>query len=378
MPRAENLRASRAARVPSPTEARSLRRTLLAWFDRARRDLPWRRARDPYAIWISEVMLQQTRVEVVREAWPRFMGRFPDLASLARAETDQVLSAWSGLGYYRRARQLHAAARRVEVEHAGRLPDTADELRRLPGFGPYTTGAVLSIAFGQPVVAIDGNVQRVLARSSAELSDPARGAARRRIEQRATALLADDGRSADWTQALMELGALVCTPRTPDCASCPWRASCAAQARGWQARIPARPARRPSVAVRAKMLWITRGDCALLEQRDEHGLMAGMWQLPTTAVDAPAGMFGAELRGLAVVPGRALAQLNHTITRHALEVELCVGAVRGRPPARCRWFRLSDLRRGAPSAPALTGLTRKALGPLLERAELRRPRARPR
>ena len=221
-----------------------LREAVLTFYARRRRDLPWRRETHPYRLWVSEVMLQQTRVETVVSYYEQWVRRFPDLATLADAPLDDVLRAWSGMGYYRRAHMLHAAAAIVRDVHGGELPSDAEELRRLPGVGEYTAAAVASIAYGRPLAAIDGNVRRVLARlhdeaapSSSWLRD-------------AAAVLLDQARPGEWNQALMELGATVCTPSRPSCSRCPLSSWCAARAAGTQEQRPA-PGRRRAGVVRA-------------------------------------------------------------------------------------------------------------------------------
>ncbi|HEX5757593.1 MAG TPA: A/G-specific adenine glycosylase, partial [Thermoanaerobaculia bacterium] len=218
-----------------------MRHELLAWYDRVRRDLPWRRTRDPYRVWISEVMLQQTRVEVVLPYYDRFLAEFPTVEALAAAPEAEVLAAWSGLGYYRRARQLHAAARRV-VERGG-FPDTPGGWRELPGVGDYTAAAVGSIVYGLPLPVLDGNVERLMARYLALAADPKSAAARRQLRAAAAALV-DPERPGDSNQALMEVGATVCTPRRPRCPDCPLLPGCRAAAEGRPERYPPRRARR--------------------------------------------------------------------------------------------------------------------------------------
>ena len=260
--------------MPDPTD---IQQTLLAWFDEHGRALPWRETRDPYRVWVSEIMLQQTRVAAAVPYYERWIERFPTLDHLADADIDDVLKAWEGLGYYSRARNLHAAARMVRERHAGRMPASADGLRALPGIGDYTAGAIASIVYGHAEPAVDGNVRRVMAR----LLD-------RNIEgkalQAATAALVPDTRPGDFNQALMELGATICTPRSPDCRACPVSRHCLAHQNGTQFERPA-PKKKPDVpviAVGAAVLRDRRGRL-LLTRRPDTGLLAGMWELPSRA-----------------------------------------------------------------------------------------------
>jgi A/G-specific adenine glycosylase len=216
---------------------KGLRRALLDWYRANRRDLPWRATRDPYAIWISEAMLQQTRVETAIPYYERFLARFPDLQTLADADSDDVLGVWAGLGYYSRARNLHAAARIVVDEHAGELPDDAEALRSLPGVGRYTAGAVASIAFDRPEPVVDGNVSRVFARLRGIRDDVRKAATVRRLWEEAAALVRGP-HPGDLNQALMELGARVCTPRAPRCPVCPVAHHCEAQRGGDAEALP--------------------------------------------------------------------------------------------------------------------------------------------
>src|ERR1017187_7929922 len=214
-----------------PAKIASLRRQLLAWYARNRRDLPWRRSADPYAIWVSEIMLQQTRVAVVVERYKAFMARFPTLVSLALAPEQEVLALWSGLGYYRRARMLHKAAQFVADHHQGNLPVTAEELRTLPGIGVYTAAAIASIAHGEPVAVVDGNVERVLCRLAGwgAGSRSGGGAALRHKVENLASQLVDPAHPGNFNQALMELGATVCLPRNPQCLVCPIAGDCKTQ-----------------------------------------------------------------------------------------------------------------------------------------------------
>lgn len=259
----------------SPAQLRAFRSGLLRHFDQHKRDMPWRRTRDPYRIWVSEVMLQQTRVDTVKPYYERWMNRFPDVQALAVAPVDEVLKAWEGLGYYSRARNLHAAARLVREQHNGQLPGTYAALRELPGIGDYTAGAVASVAFAQPEPVVDGNVSRVLHR----LCDEPRMSARE-LRAQAAALVAPD-RPGDFNQAMMELGSIVCTPRAPRCDVCPVRDWCRAFARGTQLE---RPAPKPPKAIPHREFTVVvlrnaKGE-VLLRKRPPKGLLAGLWEFP--------------------------------------------------------------------------------------------------
>jgi A/G-specific adenine glycosylase len=256
-------------------DVRRLRRDLLAFYDRGKRDLPWRRDADPYRVLVSEFMLQQTRVETVVGYYARWLQRFPDVLTLAEAPEDQVLKAWEGLGYYRRARSLHASARMIRDRWAGAVPSRLDALRALPGVGAYTAGAVASIAFGRTVAAVDGNVRRVLARWF-DVETPGD----RWLDRTATGLV-DPQRPGDWNQALMELGATVCTPRSPSCASCPVAWACRARMNGTVESRPMRPARKaPRKAMLVLAILRDPDGAVLLERRAPGGLLAGMWAIP--------------------------------------------------------------------------------------------------
>jgi len=308
--------------------ARDLAPRLVQWYRVHARDLPWRHRRDPYAIWVSEVMLQQTRVEAVVGRYQAFLRQFPDLPALAAAEPAEVLAAWAGLGYYRRARQMHAAARAVLGESGGSLPSTAAMLRLLPGFGAYTAGAVASIAFDEPVPAVDGNVERVLSRLLALPGDPARGEAARTVRSAAQRLVECEPPHL-LNQALMELGALVCTPRSPRCAECPWQDSCAANATGSPESFPRKPPPRESVAVTAYAA-IQRDPHGLFwRRRPEGGHNAGLWELPTTPWHGGApderrarqllSELGREL-GQEWTVGEPVVRVRHGITHHRITV----------------------------------------------------------
>ena len=253
----------------SPSDLRRFRSSLLRWFDRNQRPLPWRDSRDPYRVWVSEIMLQQTRVAAVLAHYRRFLERFPDVRSLAAARLSAVLAAWSGLGYYRRARALHAAARAIVNQHGGRFPQTALEWQDLPGIGRYTAAAVASIAFNQPVAVLDGNVDRILRRLAGDGSMPQSDAWS--LAQR----LLSPARPGDCNQAMMELGALVCLPGQPDCAACPVTLWCAT--RGPLARA-AKELRQ--VKQIAYLLAQQDNRVYLVQRSAAESLMPGMWELP--------------------------------------------------------------------------------------------------
>jgi len=258
---------------------RQIQDRLLAWSCTHCRDLPWRGEHNPYHVWVSEVMLQQTQVETVIPYYHRFLARFPTLRSLAEAGLDEVLKVWEGLGYYARARHLHQAAQQVMERHNGQLPAEREALLALPGIGPYTAGAILSLAFGQDAAVLDGNVRRVLSRLFAVDDSPRLGATRRRLWHLAEALL-PSGQAGSFNQALMDLGATVCTPRDPHCGDCPLSEVCQGYHSGDPERYPARVQRRPlpHYDVAAGVIW--RGDQLLISKRYTDDLLGGLWELP--------------------------------------------------------------------------------------------------
>lgn len=261
---------------PSPEAVRS---HLLRWFDASKRDLPWRRTRDPYRIFVAEYLLQRTRVASGAPYYERFLERFPDVRSLAAASEDEVLRAWEGLGFYRRARNLHQAARVVVEKHGGQIPETAAELEELPGIGPYTAGAVASIAFGKPVAAVDGNVTRVLSRLFRIEVDVTKTSGWREVWSHARALI-PASRPGSFNQALMELGATICTPASPRCGVCPVATLCLARAAGIQESLPRGPRARGPRTVPVVFAHIESRGRILLVRRPDSGLLAGLWSLP--------------------------------------------------------------------------------------------------
>ncbi|MCZ6599058.1 MAG: A/G-specific adenine glycosylase [Planctomycetota bacterium] len=362
--------------------ARELRALLCRWYATEKRDLPWRRTRDPYAIWISETMLQQTRVEAVIPYYHRFLERFPTIADLARASEDDVVAAWSGLGYYRRARALREAARTIVERHEGRFPDRSEDALALPGIGPYTAGAVLSIAYGRSQPLVDGNVARVFARLFA-LDEPLDlAAARRRLWELARELVPPEDTPGgegpgDWNQALMELGATTCTARSPRCLVCPLVERCAARRAGRVGELPLPARRRAPVDVELEVLFVCRGGEVLLERRPRTGRMAGMWELPTREVAGAgaSGLWPASWGLSDVRTGDQLGEVRHGITHHRIRAIVRRAAgIRARvlsaesgnheTDGAC-WVPLDDLDRLA-----LTGMTRKILARPFVRAEL--------
>jgi A/G-specific adenine glycosylase len=325
---------------------------LLGWFDENARDLPWRRTSDPYAIWVSEVMLQQTRVAAVLEHYDRFMRRYPDIQALAAAPDEDVLASWSGLGYYRRARLLHRAAKVVAGELGGRLPETSAALRTLPGVGEYTSAAIASIGFGEPVAVIDGNVERVLTRLHGWDEKTALLA----MLREASARLLDRDRPGDFNQAMMELGATVCLPRAPLCLQCPVQEQCKTQGEHVVAERRKMKSQRAAYAFLRRLSRGGPGSISrrgvpevLLEQRPQDAtLMPGMWELPPIDPET-------------AVPERRLLDVRHsiTVTNYYVTVYGFDAAEEGSLPEtrkNRRWFPAPELA-GIP----LTGLTLKVL-----------------
>ncbi len=295
---------------------------LLNWYRAARRDLPWRRRQDdPYAVWVSEIMLQQTQVSTVIPYYLRWMERFPTVEALAGVPLEEVLGAWAGLGYYARARNLHAAARQVVERHCGRVPDDPAELAELPGIGRYTAGAILSIAYNRSAPILDANVTRVLCRVFAVDGDPKAGPNQERLWKLAEELI-PAGNARDFNQALMELGALVCTPADPACERCPLLPVCAAgnspDPTAWP-QIP--PGKRTVREVHASAI-VTRGRNLLLIQRPAHGLWGGLWEFPRRVCEpgedpaACAQRAAREVVGISMVAGERLGTVRHAVTYH--------------------------------------------------------------
>jgi A/G-specific adenine glycosylase len=307
-------------------KALGIARPLLAWYDRAQRDLPWRRAPSPWKTLVSEAMCQQTVIATVIPYFERFLARFPDPAALAAATEDEVTAAWSGLGYYARARNLQRAARAIVERHGGDFPTTEDALRELPGVGPYTAAAVASIAFGVRTFALDGNGARVTARLWDVHESIDRPATREALRAKGQGEVPAK-RAGDFNQAMMDLGATVCTPRAPDCGACPLSSRCRAHEAGAAARLPVRTPKRAKAVVRVACCACVDGDGRVLLVRRQEGLLAGTWALPTVEV-GEGGEPSAEARGavraLGVTAGRLVARgsVRHVFTHRDVTAEV--------------------------------------------------------
>jgi A/G-specific adenine glycosylase len=305
----------------TPRALANFQSRLLDWFGAHRRDLPWRRNRDPYRIWVAEIMLQQTRIAAVMPYFDRFLSRFPDVGSLARARQDEVLKLWSGLGYYSRARNLHAAAKEIVADHAGKFPRELEAALALPGIGRYTAAAVLSIAYDAPLAVLDGNVARVFARLAVLRGDLRAPRRWRDLTNTAQHSLAQQA-PGDWNQALMELGETVCTPQSPHCEACPLARWCRARALGLTQKIPAARKKRAPVKVQiaAAILRDPRGRTILVRDPGAHDdvLFSRMWQFPAVEVAKHAkSELTAHVRatlGIEIASLEALAEARHGVT----------------------------------------------------------------
>jgi A/G-specific adenine glycosylase len=359
-------------------EPRAIERAVLAWYDREARALPWRappkERQDPYKVWLSEIMLQQTTVKAVAPRYIDFLRRWPDVAALARAELGEVLAAWAGLGYYARARNLHACARAVAGEHGGDFPDTEAELRKLPGIGAYTAAAIAAIAFGKRATAVDGNIERVMARLFAvERPLPA---AKKELKALAESLTPET-RAGDFAQSLMDLGSTICTPRRPACGLCPVRPACRGYAQGVAEQLPYKEEKAPRPTRRGVAFVVLREDGAvLLRTRPLKGLLGGMLEVPSTPWEETAPTKTARAAHAPVdLPWQDVSgRVEHTFTHFHLE--LCVvravvpegvALLEVAEPERCRWLTMREL----PGA-ALPTVMRKVLAHAFEAKAKRR------
>ncbi len=358
----------------------AMRGPLLAWYRAHRRDLPWRRSRDPYAIWVSEIMLQQTRVETVRLYYDRFLTAFPDVESLARAQLDDVLKLWEGLGYYGRARNLHRAARVVADESGGALPESVDALRRLPGIGGYTAGAIASIAFGLDEPVVDGNVMRVLSRVF-RVRSPVSDASTQRSLWRLARALIPPNRAGEMNQAVMDLGATVCRARAPACGRCPIAELCQARVRGEEEELPRKAARKPLPHDQVAVGVVRKHGRILIGRRPEEGLLGGLWEFPggkQKPRETPAACAVREIReevGVAVEIVEKLTVVEHAyshfrVTIHAFLCNHTAGRPRPIGCVACKWIRLAEADRYA--FPAATHKILAALRDRSSRAKARK------
>jgi A/G-specific adenine glycosylase len=337
-----------AAERLRPSHDRSAR--LLAWYDRHRRRLPWRalpgEAADPYRVWLSEIMLQQTTVKAVGPYFGKFTARWPNVAAMARASLDDILRMWAGLGYYSRARNLHACAVAVLRDHGGAFPDTEDGLRALPGIGPYTAAAIAAIAFDRRTMPVDGNIERVASRLFA-VEEPL-PKAKPRIQQLAATLLGES-RAGDSAQALMDLGATICTPKKPACSLCPLNDDCAARVRGDQETFPRKAPKKTGALRSGAAFVVTRSGELLVRTRPEKGLLGGMTEVPTSEWvagqdDATARRQAPMLKGLSRWRRKAGA-VTHVFTHFPLELAVYVATVPAgtRAPKGMRWVPIATL-----------------------------------
>lgn len=333
-------------------------RRLLAWYEQHKRDLPWRRTHDPYRIWLSEILLQQTRVEAVIPYYERFLARFPNVHALAQAPLDDVLKTWEGAGYYARARNMHRAAQVVANERAGKFPRTVEGLLKLPGIGRYTAGAIASIAFRVNAPVVDGNVVRVLCRYFGIRQDPRTSAAQAQLWDLATDLI-PPGRAREFNQALMELGATICVPKNPRCLLCPVQANCTARQEGLQNVLPVKRVRRelPHKVIAVGVIWKrtrTGGAQILIQQRLSEGLLGGLWEFPGGKVEEGERLeecVAREVReecGIEVRVGREIIAVEHayshfSITLHAFECEFVAGRVKISSAQKFKWVRPEEL-----------------------------------
>ena len=368
----------KAKRSGSAFETASARpELLLAWYDRHRRRLPWRppagERADPYSVWLSEIMLQQTGVKTVGPYFEKFLARWPDVAALGRASVDDVLRMWAGLGYYSRARNLHACAVTVLRDHGGVFPDTEEGLRTLPGIGPYTAAAIAAIAFGRRTMPVDGNIERVVSRLFA-VEEPL-PQAKPLIQQLASTLLGpsragdeksragdEESRAGDSAQALMDLGSSICTPKKPACALCPLNDDCLARARGEQEIFPRKALKKSGALRRGAAFVVTRGDELLVRTRPEKGLLGGMTEVPGSewlaAQDDKAALKQApELKGVSRWH-RKTGVVTHVFTHFPLELVVYTASVpaRTRAPEGKRWVPVATL-----ADEALPNVMRKAI-----------------
>jgi A/G-specific adenine glycosylase len=355
MPATERKSLSNNSCFFNAAQRQTLRRRLLAWYAAHKRELPWRRSREPYRVWISEIMLQQTQVATVSDYFDRFVNTFPDVQSLAAAEETDVLRQWEGLGYYRRARQLHAAAKKVVEDFGGNFPSQLDKLQLLPGVGRYTAGAIASISFDRRAPILEANTIRLISRLIAFRGNPHSQMGQRPLWQVAEEILPHK-RASEFNQALMELGSLVCTPNEPKCSSCPLSTVCAAFAAGLQREIPPAKPRKIYTDLHEAAVIVRKNGSVLVRQCAPDERWAGLWDFPRFTLEADGPLFArTEIAakvslqtGIECAPGGLLKTMKHGVTRYRITLDCyqatyVSGRVRATKCALVRWLPISKL-----------------------------------
>ena len=338
----------KALKIEAEPAAKAAAAPLLAWYDVHARVLPWRARRgeraDPYAVWLSEIMLQQTTVATVGPYFMRFLARWPNVEALAAAPQEEVMKEWAGLGYYSRARNLHACARTVSFECGGKFPEDVDDLSKLPGIGPYTAAAIAAIAFGKPATVVDGNVERVVARLFALRTPLPQAKPEIRVK---AATLTPAKRAGDFAQAMMDLGATICTPKNPACNRCPLEAICDAKAEGIAALLPARAPKKERPVRRGACFWLVKGEEVWLRRRPDKGLLGGMMEVPGSPWDSRAAegaMPGLDHAPLETEWKRVPGNVEHTFTHFHLVLDVYTATTRKKQvPGGGEWVPLESL-----------------------------------
>lgn len=325
-------------------DIKAFQHDLISWFKEEQRDLPWRKDQDPYKVWVSEIMLQQTRVDTVIPYFNRFLEWFPTIQTLAEAEEEKVLKAWEGLGYYSRVRNLHSAAKEVSEKYNGKVPDTPENISELKGVGPYTAGAILSIAYGIPEPAVDGNVMRVLSRILSIWADIAKPSSRKIFESAVRELISHSDPSA-FNQALMELGALICTPTSPSCLLCPVREHCTAFHEGVQEELPkkSKKTKQKNVQLAAIIALNKEGKC-LIHKRSNQGLLANLWEFPNVEITLPIQKEKVQLQNLfqqtfnmEIKIGKFLGEIDHVFSHLVWNIQVYPAEIINIPPESEDW-----------------------------------------
>lgn len=317
---------------------------LISWFKQEQRDLPWRKDQDPYKVWVSEIMLQQTRVDTVIPYFNRFIDWFPTIDDLANANEDKVLKAWEGLGYYSRVRNLHSAVKEVKEKYNGQVPNSPVEISELKGVGPYTAGAILSIAYGKPEPAVDGNVMRVLSRILSIWEDIARPSTRKIFEKAVRELISHENPSA-FNQALMELGALICTPTSPSCLLCPVRDHCQAFYEGVQAELPIKTKKNAQRTVDLAAVILKNNDGKfLIHKRANNGLLANLWEFPNVEISYPFDSEREQINdlfkeayNLNICLDRSIGQIEHVFSHLVWNIRIYTGTITSEFQADSEW-----------------------------------------